>query len=89
MWPERYLADNWGDKLKKKRMTAYQRNAASANIIPLIDGPNSSWKQHFAHADMVTTDLVHGSLISTLRQNVCKNSSLIANGFVAGDRGGA
>ena len=48
------MEDNWGSKLKKKRMTSYAKNAASANVIPLVDGPNSSWQKHFASADMVS-----------------------------------
>jgi enoyl-CoA hydratase / long-chain 3-hydroxyacyl-CoA dehydrogenase len=49
----RYLKGNWDEKMKKKKMTSYERNVADSNIVPLTDEKFSNWQKHFKHADMV------------------------------------
>lgn len=47
-----YIDENWGKKVKRKRMTKFQHNINSSNIVPLTDDMES-WKKHFAKADMI------------------------------------
>lgn len=47
-----YIDENWGKKVKRKRMTKFQHNVNSSNIVPLTDDMES-WKKHFAKADMI------------------------------------
>lgn len=47
-----YMKDNWDKKLKRKRMTKYQHNVNTSNVLPLSD-ESASWKTHFGHADMI------------------------------------
>lgn len=47
-----YMNDNWGKKLKRKRMTKYQYNLNASRVAPLSDD-TESWKRHFAGADLV------------------------------------
>ena len=47
-----YIEDNWGKKLKRKRMSKFQYNINSSNIVPLTDDMES-WKEHFGRADLV------------------------------------
>lgn len=49
---EKYLAENWDAKFKKKKMSLFKRNDAAAHIIGLTDD-DGVWEKHFAHADMV------------------------------------
>jgi len=50
---EKYLHDNWDAKLKKRRLTEYQRNQFDSRVIGLTDSANSPWQKHFNSADMV------------------------------------
>ena len=47
-----YMRENWDKKLKKKRMTKFQYNVATSNVIGLTDD-NESWRKHFGNADLV------------------------------------
>lgn len=47
-----YINENWGKKLKRKKMTKFEFNINSSNIVPLTDD-SESWKKHFGRADMV------------------------------------
>ncbi len=47
-----YINGNWEKKVKKKRMTNYQYNINSSNIIGLTDNMEN-WKKHFNKADMI------------------------------------
>jgi len=49
---EEYMNANWTKKMKRKRMTKYQFNKNSSNIVPLTD-QTESWKSHFSKADMI------------------------------------
>lgn len=49
---EAYMNDNWDKKVKRKRMTKFQRNLNSSNVVPLTDDMES-WKRHFGGADMI------------------------------------
>ncbi len=51
---ESYIGENWDAKVKRKKMSAFQRNDATAKIVPLTDDLASTpWPRHFAKADMV------------------------------------
>jgi enoyl-CoA hydratase/long-chain 3-hydroxyacyl-CoA dehydrogenase len=47
-----YMQDNWSKKLKRHRMSQYQYNLNTSNVIPLTDDV-ACWKKHFGQADMV------------------------------------
>ena len=47
-----YMNGNWTKKMKRKRMTKYQSNKNSSNIVPLTD-QTESWKRHFSKADII------------------------------------
>jgi enoyl-CoA hydratase/long-chain 3-hydroxyacyl-CoA dehydrogenase len=47
-----YIDGNWSKKVKRRRMTQYQCNKNSSNVVPLTD-ESFSWKKHFGGADMV------------------------------------
>lgn len=47
-----YMMTNWDKKLKRKRMTKFQHNINSSNVVGLTDD-TPSWKQHFGQADLV------------------------------------
>ena len=47
-----YMNDNWGKKVQRKRMTKYQYNLNTSNVVPLTD-KSETWKKHFAGADMI------------------------------------
>jgi enoyl-CoA hydratase/long-chain 3-hydroxyacyl-CoA dehydrogenase len=47
-----YINDNWGKKVKRKRMSNYQYNINTSNIVGLTDNMDN-WKKHFGGADMV------------------------------------
>eukprot|EP00555_Chaetoceros_dichaeta_P004113 CAMPEP_0198250736 /NCGR_PEP_ID=MMETSP1447-20131203/1798_1 /TAXON_ID=420782 /ORGANISM="Chaetoceros dichaeta, Strain CCMP1751" /LENGTH=813 /DNA_ID=CAMNT_0043935601 /DNA_START=68 /DNA_END=2509 /DNA_ORIENTATION=- len=49
---ESYISGNWAKKVKRKRMSKFQYNSNSSNLVPLTDDMES-WKKHFAGADMV------------------------------------
>jgi enoyl-CoA hydratase/long-chain 3-hydroxyacyl-CoA dehydrogenase len=49
---ESYMTGNWDKKLKRKRMTQFQHNINTSNVIGLTDD-SPSWKTHFGNADMV------------------------------------
>ena len=49
---ESYINDNWGKKVKRRRMTQYQYNKNSSNVVGLTDD-SASWKKHFGNADLV------------------------------------
>jgi len=49
---ESYISGNWDKKFKRRRMTQYQLNKNSSNIVALTDDMEA-WKRHFAGADMV------------------------------------
>uniref|UniRef100_A0A7S2NZB3 enoyl-CoA hydratase n=1 Tax=Leptocylindrus danicus TaxID=163516 RepID=A0A7S2NZB3_9STRA len=49
---EAYIQENWGKKVKRKRMTKYQHNINTSNIVPLTDD-SVSWQKHFGQADLV------------------------------------
>ena len=48
----RYLTENWDAKYKKKKMSLFKRNDATAHVVGLTDD-DGVWPRHFAHADMV------------------------------------
>jgi len=47
-----YIQGNWEKKVKRKRMTKYQYNINTSNIVPLTD-ESDSWKKHFGQADLI------------------------------------
>jgi enoyl-CoA hydratase/long-chain 3-hydroxyacyl-CoA dehydrogenase len=47
-----YIDENWGKKLKRKKMSKFEFNINSSNIVPLTDD-TESWKKHFGRADLV------------------------------------
>jgi enoyl-CoA hydratase/long-chain 3-hydroxyacyl-CoA dehydrogenase len=49
---ESYMSDNWGKKVKRKRMTQYQYNSNMSNVVALTD-ESPMYEKHFAGADMV------------------------------------
>ncbi|KAH9082951.1 hypothetical protein Ae201684P_013854 [Aphanomyces euteiches] len=49
---EDYVRKNMDDKVKKRRMTGYDRDVVLSNIVPLSD-QDDVWKRHFSHADLV------------------------------------
>jgi enoyl-CoA hydratase / long-chain 3-hydroxyacyl-CoA dehydrogenase len=49
---ESYMRENWDKKLQRKRMTQFQHNLNTSNVVGLTDD-SPSWKQHFGKADMV------------------------------------
>jgi len=49
---ESYISGNWDKKVKRRRMSQYQLNKNSSNVVPLTDDMES-WKGHFAGADMI------------------------------------
>lgn len=47
-----YMNENWEKKVAKKRMTKFQYNINSSNVVPLTDDMES-WEKHFESADMI------------------------------------
>eukprot|EP00980_Cylindrotheca_fusiformis_P016808 scaffold5067_cov139-Cylindrotheca_fusiformis.AAC.2 len=47
-----YMKDNWDKKLKRKRMTKFNHNIATSNVIGLTD-ENPATNKHFSQADLV------------------------------------
>lgn len=47
-----YMRDNWDKKLKRRRMTKFQHNLNTSNVVGLTDESSSVGKQ-FGNADMV------------------------------------
>lgn len=50
---ESYMRDNWDKKMKRKRMTKFQHNFYTSNVIGLTDDNPTLVKKHFENADMV------------------------------------
>lgn len=49
-----YMEDNWKKKLNRKRMTKFQYNINSTNVVPLTDDTSCvSWEKHFSKADLI------------------------------------
>lgn len=48
---EDYVRSNLETKVKRKRMTIYERDSVMANVIPLSD-EDPVWKKHIAQADL-------------------------------------
>lgn len=49
---ESYMRGNWDKKLKRKRMSQFQHNLNTSNVVGLSDD-SPTWKEHFGKADMV------------------------------------
>jgi enoyl-CoA hydratase/long-chain 3-hydroxyacyl-CoA dehydrogenase len=49
---ESYMRGNWDKKLKRKRMSQFQHNINTSNVVGLTDD-SPTWKTHFGNADMV------------------------------------
>jgi len=49
---ESYMRDNWNKKLKRKRMTKFQHNLNSSNVVGLTDD-NANLEKYFGNTDMV------------------------------------
>jgi len=49
---EKYIADNLGKKLKRKRMTMYEHDSTLAQVVGLTDA-HASWQRHFGNSDLV------------------------------------
>jgi len=49
---EKVIGDSFAKKLKRRRMTAYEKNVAEARVVPL-PATDDVWKKHYAQADMV------------------------------------
>lgn len=49
---EAYIQENWGKQVKRRRMTQYQHNIHTSNIVPLTDD-DSAWRKHFSKADLI------------------------------------
>jgi len=47
-----YMRDNWNKKLKRKRMSKFQHNLNSSNVVGLTDD-SSGLERHFGNTDMV------------------------------------
>ncbi len=47
-----YIEGNWDKKEKRRRMTKFQHNLNSSNVVPLTDDMES-WKKHFSKADLI------------------------------------
>lgn len=47
-----YMRDNWDKKLKRKRMTKFQHNLNTSNVVGLTD-KSSNLEKHFGNTDMV------------------------------------
>ena len=47
-----YMNENWEKKVKRKRMSKFQFNINTSNVVPLTDDMDS-WNKHFESADMV------------------------------------
>ncbi|OQR87930.1 trifunctional enzyme subunit alpha, partial [Thraustotheca clavata] len=48
---EDYVRKNLDDRVKKRRMTVYDRDTIMANVVPLHD-QDDVWKRHMSHADL-------------------------------------
>jgi len=46
-----YMVDNWQKKVSRKRMTDYQKNVQTSNVVPLTD--TDGWQNHFAKTDVI------------------------------------
>ncbi|RLN93813.1 hypothetical protein BBJ28_00001248 [Nothophytophthora sp. Chile5] len=46
-----YIRNNLEQKVKRKRMSIYERDAVMANVVPLSD-EDEVWKTHMKHADL-------------------------------------
>mmetsp|Transcript_19666 Transcript_19666/g.36706 ORF Transcript_19666/g.36706 Transcript_19666/m.36706 type:complete len:799 (-) Transcript_19666:360-2756(-) len=49
---ESYMRGNWDKKLKRKRLSQFQHNLNTSNVVGLTDD-SPTWKKHFGNADMV------------------------------------
>jgi len=49
---ESYMRDNWDKKLKRRRMTKFQHNLNTSNVVGLTDN-SSNLEKHFGQTDMV------------------------------------
>jgi len=47
-----YIEGNWDKKEKRRRMSKFQHNINSSNIVPLTEDM-PSWKKHFAGSDLI------------------------------------
>jgi len=47
-----YINGNWEKKVKRKRMTNYQYNINTSNVVGLTDDMEN-WKKHFGSTDMI------------------------------------
>eukprot|EP00536_Pseudo-nitzschia_multiseries_P007701 jgi/Psemu1/240487/estExt_Genewise1.C_1830085 len=47
-----YMRDNWDKKLKRRRLTKFQHNLNTSNVVGLTDD-STSLEKHFGKADMV------------------------------------
>lgn len=47
-----YIEGNWEKKEKRKRMTKFQHNINSSNIVPLTE-KMESWTKHFSNVDLI------------------------------------
>jgi len=47
-----YMSDNWDKKVKRRRMTKFERNKNMSAVVGLSDD-SESWKKHFSGADLV------------------------------------
>ena len=48
-----YMRDNWDKKLKRKRMTKFQHNLNSSNVVGLTDDNPNLVEKHFGNTDMI------------------------------------
>ena len=49
---QKYMRDNWDKKLNRKRMSKFQHNMATSNVIGLSDD-SPAWQKHFGNADLI------------------------------------
>lgn len=89
---ESYIEDNFAAKVKRKKMTAFQRNNAISNIVPLTDDLSMSpWPKHFARADMVieavpeNLDLKH-KVMETIEAETPDHCIFASNTSVSGEK---
>jgi len=47
-----YMRENWDKKLKRRRITAFQHNLNTSNVVGLTDG-SSNVEKHFGNTDIV------------------------------------
>ncbi len=61
-----YMDENWSKKVKRRRMSKFQYNTNSSNVVPLTDA-SPSWEKHFGKTDMII-EAVFEDL--TLKRNI-------------------